>query len=116
MAMRPLKAGFEGCKSFRVEVLNHGEFYIAPAVGAAVLTHLEPLQKAVSMESVPANGLLYNSVLFLITGNANTAHIVAGQIFLLLIFGTELFFQYLVLIRVKFPGKVFNLQITDKIH
>jgi hypothetical protein len=98
--MRGLKFGLEGCKRFRVEVLNHGKFYIAPTVRAASLTHLEPLQHAVSMESVPANGLLYNSVHFLITGNANTTQIVAWQIFFLPKFGAELFFQYLVLIRV----------------
>jgi hypothetical protein len=114
--MRILKFGPEGCKRFWVEVLNHGEFYIAPAVRAAVLTHLEPLQHAVSMESVPANRLLYNSVLFFITGNANTAQIIARQIFLLPKFGAKLFFQYLVLIRVQLPGKVFNLQIPDKLH
>jgi hypothetical protein len=41
--MRGLKFGPEGCKRFGVKVLNHGEFYIAPTVRAAVLTHLKPL-------------------------------------------------------------------------
>jgi hypothetical protein len=95
-----LQASPEGRKFFRVEVLNHREFHIAPTVGAAVLTHLEPLQHAVPMEPVPANGLLYNPGLRLIISNANTAGIVTGWIFLARKFGTELLFQYYVLIRV----------------